>query len=628
MLQPTKGIPFARKDHTLSNNVFLFSLGISFTKSSSTLPNDLLRDHLFTNLILMVCFRSFHGASPRFTVFVCHQVFFPLPSQIGPWQSCPCFRSILFRLCPGQRWALEAPQLEDHCASEVNNTLFAFFMRFLTWRSQVCKYFSVISLRSQFSRILVAYRVRHHPHSCVLQLDLASLPQFLRHKTVLGLPKARLSWPRQSFSILNNFLVDANKKHARAPNRPYPKQNVNKHLAKHGKFWFRKRENRYFSAPCFCSCFCFVCGGWGSKKIPNKLRKHVHENSRCFFASPSTWIAEPNFGDFNGFPPDSRRLSSDFDRFSVIFNQIQSVSIDFNQFQSVWLGQKRWSCLTTGRWGKNTLKKWFWKFWTYSVATEGITAIKSRNPLFPSKFPKQVCGGGAGGPVKIVSICPLAFLPLIYRVAQEPNRNRKPEPSEPFFPKPKAEPEPPEPFSRNRNRNRNRPSLLNCTETQKNPFGMLEPFHPQTVTEPNRTGASLLYSYLWAYRGQSMWCGRLLSCWVFICFAGILECSGPGTQIEDDDEHHHLASGPTSLRFFCLRLKRLRMNMMNWKGRAYTKVTKFFLVLPLLLVVLLPAQVRWCLSYPSLSFSHLGGFPFFDLFAFWGISSWGKRFTV
>ena len=38
--------------------------------------------------------------------------------------------------------------------------------------------------------------------------------------------------------------------------------------------------------------------------------------------------------------------------------------------------------------------------------------------------------------------------PDFYRVAQEPNRNRKPEPSEPFFLKPKAEPEPPEPFSR------------------------------------------------------------------------------------------------------------------------------------------------------------------------------------
>ena len=52
-----------------------------------------------------------------------------------------------------------------------------------------------------------------------------------------------------------------------------------------------------------------------------------------------------------------------------------------------------------------------------------------------------------------------------HRVAQEPNRNRKPDPSEPFFPQPKAEPEP---FSGNRNRNR--PFLLNCTEIQKNPF--------------------------------------------------------------------------------------------------------------------------------------------------------------
>ena len=42
-------------------------------------------------------------------------------------------------------------------------------------------------------------------------------------------------------------------------------------------------------------------------------------------------------------------------------------------------------------------------------------------------------------------------------VAQELNRNRKPEPLEPFSQEPKAEPEPPEPFSGNRNRNRNRP---------------------------------------------------------------------------------------------------------------------------------------------------------------------------
>ena len=84
----------------------------------------------------------------------------------------------------------------------------------------------------------------------------------------------------------------------------------------------------------------------------------------------------------------------------------------------------------------------------------------------------------------------------LFRVAQEPNRNREPEPSEPFFPKPKAEPEPPEPFSRNRNRNRNRPFLLNCAQNkeklvlQRNRRNRkpepLEPFHRRTVTEPNR----------------------------------------------------------------------------------------------------------------------------------------------
>ena len=70
---------------------------------------------------------------------------------------------------------------------------------------------------------------------------------------------------------------------------------------------------------------------------------------------------------------------------------------------------------------------------------------------------------------------------LSCRVAQEPNRNQEPEPSEPFFPKPNAEPEPPEPFSRNRNRNRNRPFLLNCTEIQKTLFAE-EPPEPKTGT--------------------------------------------------------------------------------------------------------------------------------------------------
>ena len=44
-------------------------------------------------------------------------------------------------------------------------------------------------------------------------------------------------------------------------------------------------------------------------------------------------ISEANFfGNFNGFLPDSRRLSLHFDRFSVIFNLSQSDSISFSQF--------------------------------------------------------------------------------------------------------------------------------------------------------------------------------------------------------------------------------------------------------------------------------------------------------
>ena len=68
-------------------------------------------------------------------------------------------------------------------------------------------------------------------------------------------------------------------------------------------------------------------------------------------------IAETDFRQFfNRFHSDSCRLSIHFDRFSVIFNQFQSVSISFNQFQSVWLGQKRRNLLTTGRWGKQHVR--------------------------------------------------------------------------------------------------------------------------------------------------------------------------------------------------------------------------------------------------------------------------------
>ena len=90
----------------------------------------------------------------------------------------------------------------------------------------------------------------------------------------------------------------------------------------------------------------------------------------------------------------------------------------------------------------------------------------------------------------------LLTIGALFRMAQEPNRNRKPEPLEPFFPKPKEEPEPPEPFSKNRNRNRNRPFSVKLYWNAEKPFLQrnrrnrkpepVEPFHPQTVTEPNR----------------------------------------------------------------------------------------------------------------------------------------------
>ena len=58
-------------------------------------------------------------------------------------------------------------------------------------------------------------------------------------------------------------------------------------------------------------------------------------NVRCFFRT--TFHAKspkPIFGDFLGLPPDSRRLSIHFDRFSAIFTQFQSI---FNQFQLIFI---------------------------------------------------------------------------------------------------------------------------------------------------------------------------------------------------------------------------------------------------------------------------------------------------
>ena len=55
-----------------------------------------------------------------------------------------------------------------------------------------------------------------------------------------------------------------------------------------------------------------------------------------FFTLPSMRNHRNQFSAISmGFPPDSRRLSIHFGRFSVIFNQFQSISVSFSQFQSV-----------------------------------------------------------------------------------------------------------------------------------------------------------------------------------------------------------------------------------------------------------------------------------------------------
>ena len=71
-------------------------------------------------------------------------------------------------------------------------------------------------------------------------------------------------------------------------------------------------------------------------------------------------------------------------------------------------------------------------------------------------------------------------------------------------------------------RNRNRPFLLNWTETQKTLFAEepsepkpepREPFHLQTVTEPNRTGASLFCSFLFPRLAIALAWHRGANCW-------------------------------------------------------------------------------------------------------------------
>ena len=112
---------------------------------------------------------------------------------------------------------------------------------------------------------------------------------------------------------------------------------------------------------------------------------------RCFFRPTfhAKW-SKPIFDDFNGFPPDSCRLSIDFEinflSFSISFSQFQSILIIFNQFQSVWLGQKRRNLLTTGRWWKQHLKKGLWRgLWRVFEGSSYLSAKGPRAFKTPSK---------------------------------------------------------------------------------------------------------------------------------------------------------------------------------------------------------------------------------------------------
>ena len=65
----------------------------------------------------------------------------------------------------------------------------------------------------------------------------------------------------------------------------------------------------------------------------NTQSMRVKRSDYVFFAPPSMRNRQSEFSAIShGFPPDSRRLSIHFDRFSVIFNQFPSASVNFNQF--------------------------------------------------------------------------------------------------------------------------------------------------------------------------------------------------------------------------------------------------------------------------------------------------------
>ena len=70
-------------------------------------------------------------------------------------------------------------------------------------------------------------------------------------------------------------------------------------------------------------------------RAPKKLLRGLSYGDLSYVFFRPTFHAKslkPILGDFNGFPPDFRRLSIHFDRFSIVFNQFQSGSVNSNQF--------------------------------------------------------------------------------------------------------------------------------------------------------------------------------------------------------------------------------------------------------------------------------------------------------
>ena len=95
-------------------------------------------------------------------------------------------------------------------------------------------------------------------------------------------------------------------------------------LLQKGWGWLPKKGGGFLRTLC-------QCGGPAGVQPPpaDPFFKRFSPHLPCETPKPP-----PIFGDFDGFSPDSRRLSIHFVRFSVIFNQFRSASISFNQLSS------------------------------------------------------------------------------------------------------------------------------------------------------------------------------------------------------------------------------------------------------------------------------------------------------